>query len=160
IDGVLEPIGGAAFVNELRRLERQLRWDDERDGIVRTSAQRRAAALVTMAERSASAPVGGRRPRPLFTVLVRDPSFTRLCELANGPVIHLRQLAPWLGTADLETVLFDGPSTVVSVSRRRSFVGAVRRAIEVRDRHCQHPAGCDVPADECDVDHIVPYRRG
>ena len=60
----------------------------------------------------------------------------------------------------LETVLFDGPSTVVSVSKRRTFTGALRRAIEVRDRHCQHPAGCDVPADRCDVDHIVPAARG
>jgi 5-methylcytosine-specific restriction endonuclease McrA len=30
----------------------------------------------------------------------------------------------------------------------------------VRDRHCQHTAGCDVPADRCDIDHIVPRRRG
>jgi 5-methylcytosine-specific restriction endonuclease McrA len=30
----------------------------------------------------------------------------------------------------------------------------------VRDRHCQHPAGCDVPVDRCDVDHIVPHARG
>ena len=57
----------------------------------------------------------------------------------------------------LETVLFDGPDTVVSVSRKRAFTGALRRAIEVRDRHCQHPSGCDVPAERCDVDHIVPW---
>ena len=59
-----------------------------------------------------------------------------------------------------EVVLFDGPSTVVSVSNKRLFTGALRRAIEVRDRHCQHPSGCDEPADRCDVDHIVPASRG
>ena len=30
-------------------------------------------------------------------------------------------------------------------------------AIEVRDKHCQHRSGCDIPAIRCDVDHIVPY---
>ena len=101
-------------------------------------------------------PAKGKRPRPLFTVLVGDESFTRMCELANGQVITPGTLVPWLGTAELETVLFDGPTTVISVSKRRRFTGALRRAIQVRDRHCQHPSGCDEPADRCDVDHIIP----
>jgi hypothetical protein len=113
-----------------------------------------------MAQRSATFTGKRRSSRPLFTVLVGDRSFTELCELTNGTVVTANQLGPWLDTADLETVLFDGPSTVISVSRRRTFVGAVRRAVEVRDRHCQHPSGCDVPADRCDVDHIVPVNRG
>ena len=37
--------------------------------------------------------------------------------------------------------------------------GALRRAIQVRDRHCQHPSGCDEPADRCDVDHTVPVSQ-
>jgi hypothetical protein len=160
VDGVLEPVGGAVFVDELNRLERELFLTDERDGIARTVACRRAAALVVMAQRSASLPDGSRPPRALFTVLVGDRAFTELCELANSTVIDPRQLQPWLTTADIETVLFDGPSTVISVSRRRSFTGALRRAVQVRDRHCQHPAGCDVPAVRCDVDHIVPHTRG
>jgi hypothetical protein len=160
VNGLLDPIGGAAVLTELAHLERELHLADQRDGITRTGAQRRAAALVTMAQRSATAPADGRQPRPLLTVLIGDSSFAELCELANGTVITPRNLVPWLGTAELETVLFDGPSTVLSVSRRRSFTGAVRRAIEVRDRHCQHPAGCDVAADQCDVDHIVPFASG
>ncbi len=160
VNGVLGPVGGAVFLNELDRLERVLFLADQRDGTTRTAAQRRAAALVTMAQRSATSPAGGRRPKPLFTVLLGDHSFAQLCELANGTVITPRDLVPWLGDAELETVLFDGPSTVISVSHRRSFTGALRRAVEVRDRHCQHPAGCDQPADRCDIDHIVPYAQG
>jgi hypothetical protein len=110
-----------------------------------------------MARRAATAPAGGRRPKPLFTVLVGDDTLSQLCELVNGTVITPGQLVQWAGDADLETVLFDGPSTVISVSHRRSFTGALRRAVQVRDRHCQHTSGCDVPADQCDVDHIVPY---
>jgi Domain of unknown function (DUF222) len=156
INGVLDPVGGAIFTDELARLERDLYLAEQRDGVVRTPAQRRAAALVEMARRSATTPAAGRQPKPLFTVLLGDDSFAQLCELANGTVITPGTLTPWLADADLETVLFDGPTTIVSVSQRRSFIGALRRAIQVRDRHCQHPSGCDTPADQCDVDHIVP----
>jgi hypothetical protein len=156
VNGVLDPVGGTIVVNELARLERKLYLADRREGVVRTAAQRRAAALVEMAQRSATVPAKGKRPRPLFTVLVGDESFTRMCELANGQVITPGTLIPWLGTAELETVLFDGPTTVISVSKRRRFTGALRRAIQVRDRHCQHPSGCDEPAERCDVDHTIP----
>lgn len=159
ISGRLDPIGGSIVEAELSRLEHELYLVDRRDGVVRTGGQRRAAALVEMATRSASAPADGRRPKPLFTVLIGDQILSRLCELADGTVLPPGQLGAWLGVADLETVLFDGPSSVVSVSHRRTFTGALRRAIEVRDRRCQHPSGCDVPADGCDVDHIVPSAR-
>ena len=139
------PSAARSFTTELKVLERQQRLADQRRGVTRTPAERRAAALVEMAVRSATCPAGGRRPQPLFTVLLGEVSFQHLCELANGTVIQPAQLAPWLGTAELETILFDGPLTVLGVSRRRSFTGALRRAIEVRDRHRQHPVGCDVP---------------
>jgi hypothetical protein len=157
VNGLLDPIGGSIVSAELTRLERELYLADQRDGVTRTASQRRAAALVVMATRSATAPADGRRPKPLFTALVGDATMSQLCELANGTVITPGQLVRWMGDADLETVLFDGPSTVISVSHRRSFTGALRRAVEVRDRRCQHTSGCDVPADQCDVDHIVPY---
>ena len=160
LNGVLDPVGGAIVVAELARLERLLYLHDERDGVTRTIAQRRAAAVVEMAERSAAMPEGAQRPKPLFTVLLGDDSFARLCELTNGTVISPGALTPWLTTAELETVLFSGKTTVVSVSSRRSFTGAVRRAVQVRDRHCQHPSGCDVYVDGCDVDHIVPHAAG
>ena len=113
-----------------------------------------------MATRSASTPVGAQRPKPLFTALVGDDTTARLCELANGTVITPGMLVPYIGVAEMETVLFDGPFTVIAASTARSFTGRLRRAIEVRDRHCQHPSGCDVPVERCDVDHIVPDRLG
>jgi hypothetical protein len=157
VNGTLDPIGGTIVADELTRIERELYLADKRDGVIRTASQRRAAALVEMATRSATAPAGGRRPKPLFTVLVGDETLSHLCELANGTVVTPGDVVRWAGDADLETVLFDGPSTVISVSHRRSFTAALRRAVEVRDRRCQHTSGCDVPADQCDVDHIVPH---
>jgi hypothetical protein len=156
IDGVLDAISGSIVTDELRRLIAEVR--DEGDE--RTLPQLRAAALVEMARRSAARSGDVPRAKPLLTVLVGDRTVEHLCELANGTVISPKQLVPWLTDALMETVLFDGPSTVMSVSRKRSFTGAVRRAIEARDRHCQHPSGCDEPVDECDADHIVPYAQG
>jgi hypothetical protein len=159
LDAVLDPISGEIVGDEIHRLERELHLADRSDGTIRTAAQRRAAALVEMASRSRTAPADGRRPRPLFTVLVGDESVDRLCELTGGAVLTPNELARWAGDADLETVLFDGPSTVISVSRRRTFSGALRRAVQVRDRRCQHRSGCDERSDRCDVDHIVPHAE-
>ena len=159
-DGVFGPIDGTIVDNELTRISEQIRLADLANGIDRTPAQRRAAALIEMARRSATAPANGRRPTPLFTVLIGATEFERLCELDNGSVIPPATLLPYLGDALLESVLFDGPTTVIAVSSKRTFTGAVRRAIQVRDRRCQHPSGCDVPAPRCDVDHVIPYSRG
>jgi hypothetical protein len=56
-----------------------------------------------------------------------------------GRIVHADSLTFSFDDADMDVVLFDGPTTVLSVSQRRSFIGAVRQAIQARDRHCQHP---------------------
>lgn len=157
IDGVLNAVDGAIVERELDRVAELFRVADKRAGVERTGSQRRAAALVEMAARSAVAPVGGRRPLPLFTVLVGERTLEWLCELSNGVVVRPKEILPFLSEALIESVLFDGPSTVISVSSKRTFTGALRRAVQVRDRRCRHPSGCEVPAERCDVDHIRPH---
>jgi hypothetical protein len=76
-------------------------------------------------------------------------------------VISPSQAAPRLTDADIERIVFDSPSRVIDVGvRERFFTGALRRAIIARDRHCQHPAGCDLAAEECQIDHRIPYSEG
>jgi 5-methylcytosine-specific restriction endonuclease McrA len=82
-----------------------------------------------------------------------------MCELASGKYVTPGTAARWLGGAVLEQLTFDGRNRVLSVSRRRAFTGAVRRAVEVRDRTCSHRY-CNRPPDESEVDHVVPYARG
>ena len=159
MDATLTAVTGSIIANELLRLEKLIAESDAQSGWSRTPAQRRAAALLEMATRSAAMPPESKKPRPLLTVLVGEQSLSHICELANGTVLSPTDLLPMLSTTDLETVLFDGPHTVISVSRARRFTGAVRKAIEVRDRHCTHPSDCDVPADRCDVDHIIPFSE-
>jgi hypothetical protein len=168
----LDPISGTVVSTELERLERALfeaDWAQARDelgreptpaDLRRTSGQRRADALVEMATRSQVAPSNGRRPAPLFSVLVDYEVLRgRVCELAQGTVIAPGSLLPWLDEALIERVVF-APARRVEVSETaRLFTGATRRAIELRDRECTH-CYCDVPAAACQADHIVPFAAG
>jgi hypothetical protein len=161
VRGTLDALGGTEFLSELDRLERWLWEHDQAQGSTRTGAQRRADALVEMARRSRALPEGVSPVGPTFTVVLGLESLGRICELADGTVIAPGRLVPYLAEADIERIVFESPSRVIDVGvKRRFFSGALRRAIEVRDRHCQHPSGCDVPAERCQIDHVVPYSQG
>jgi hypothetical protein len=172
-DHTLDPIGGAIVSNAMLRIERELFDTDRAEAktrlgrdplpgeLARTPAQRRADALVEMAARAMTAPADGRRPEPLFSVLVDYETFAgRVCELADGTVITPGTLTDWLEEAWIERIVFDGPSRVLDVGvERRLFTGATRRAVEIRDRECFDPT-CDVPADHAQIDHIFPWAVG
>lgn len=160
LKAILDPVGGAEVAEALERIERELYLEDKRTGADRTNAQRRADAVVEMARCAMAMPANAKKPRPLITVVMGDWMFRRLCELSNGSVVSPGSLAPYVSEADVEGVLFDGPFYGVGVSSQRTFTGVVRKIVEVRDRHCQHPAGCDVPWSKCDVDHIIPHSEG
>jgi hypothetical protein len=128
---------------------------------IRTGAQRCADAFVELCTRAQTVPAGGVRPRPLLSLVVGlGDLMGPIRESFNGTVFTPGQIAGLLTEADIERIVFDPPSRVIDVSRtRRLFTGALRRAVEVRDRHCQFP-GCTVPAEFCQVDHIVEVTDG
>ena len=168
---LLDPISGVIVKGELDRLEQILfaaDWAEAKDRLGRepqlhelrrTPDQRRADALVEMAKRSGAMPKGARKPRPLFTVVLGEDRLADLCQLGSGAVVPPSGLLRWLDAAELEAILFDGKGRAIEVSRRRLFLGALRRIIEVRDRCCYHPT-CDEPAERCQVDHIEPHAEG
>jgi hypothetical protein len=168
----LDPISGSIVAGELGRLEREMfeaDWAAARDSLgrdpttadlARSPGQRRADALVEMATRSQMAPVDGRRPAPLFSILVGYETLNgRICELADGTVLAPGALLPWLDQGYFERVVFAPDRRVEVSTTARLFTGATRRAIELRDRECTHPY-CDVPASQCQADHIVPFSAG
>jgi len=173
LNGTLEPIGGSIVADELARIEQDLfeaDWAEARDRVgpdvcagdlTRTPAQRRADALVEMARRSGAVPEGARMPEPLFSVLVDYETLAgTICELANGVAVTPGSLLRYLDRAWVERVVFGSPSRVIDIGvRRRLFTGATRRAVEVRDRECFHDL-CDIPAEDCQIDHIEPYAAG
>ncbi len=194
----LDPVSGAIVGGELNRLEEKLfeaEWAEARERLgrepllselTRSPGQRRADALVEMATRS-KASNDGRRPAPLFTVLVDyETLHGRISQLEDGTVLPVGHLLPWLMRADLERATFKlggrveigAPAKLASLTPEalrkavftpqgrteiaptaRLFTGATRRAIEVRDRTCAHPT-CDVVASRCQIDHIQPWSQG
>ncbi|MEO6989351.1 MAG: HNH endonuclease signature motif containing protein [Aquihabitans sp.] len=172
IDSLLDPVAGTVVMDELERLTQQLFEDDwalarhqfgplaTTDNLPRTATQRRADALVIMAMRSAAMPADGRTPRPLFTVMTDMSTALKICQMADGTVVAPNLLASWFAQGEFERFVFDTPKRVIEVgAKRRFFTGAVRRAIEVRDKHCTFP-GCTIPANRCDIDHIIEYSQG
>ncbi len=180
VQGRLDPMGAAVVVGELERVERMLfeaDWASAKavhgddvclDRLARTAEQRRADALVELCRRSAAMAPDARPARVLLTVLVGYETFAgRICELANGTVVTPGQVASLFTNADgtpnedldVERIVFDGPSRVIDVGvRTRVFTGGLRRAVEVRDRHCAFP-GCEIP-EQCQVDHIIEWANG
>jgi len=162
LEGDLDPVGGAEFVAALERITAELATTDKTSTrhTPRSKQQLRADALVEMARRATAMPAGARKPRPLVTVVCGQVEFQRLCELSNGHIIGPADLTVHLDALDIDTMIFDGNHTAITTSPQRTFTGAVRRAIQIRDRHCQHPSGCDEPIDRCDIDHLLPHHYG
>ena len=172
LDALLDPTNGEIVARELERLERELFDADVAeakqrlgDGFAladlrRSARQRRADALALMAARSAAKPPGATEPRILLQALVGEDALKRMCELSNRQVVTPGEIIPLLEWCDIERVVFGSPSRVLDVGvRRRIFRGATKTAVLVRDRECTHPS-CDVPAERCEIDHIVPYAQG
>lgn len=173
LDGQLDPVAGTEVATALRRIEKELfeaDWAEAKaihgddttvEHLARMPAQRRADALVEMARRSAAKPPDAKEPRPLLVVHLGDESLRRLCELASGTVIAPGLLVPLLGEADIQRIVYAGRSRSITElgERTRFFTGPLREAILLRDRRCVDP-GCRVPADECEVDHLIPVSRG
>ena len=169
----LDPVSGAIVDTTLRTIDAELFEADWAEAkarlgreptvldLKRTPAQRRADALVEMATRARTAPAGGRRPAPLFTVVVGLETFRGpILELFNGTVLTPGTAAAHLTEADVERIVFDGPSRVLDVgAQRRFFTGALRRAIELRDRNCFHPS-CDEVPERPEIDHIHEACKG
>jgi hypothetical protein len=62
--------------------------------------------------------------------------------------------------AEIVPVLLDSAGNPLDVGRTRyPFPPKIRRAIEIRDRHCTF-GNCRVPPQWCDVHHLTPFSQG
>src|SRR3546814_13684331 len=80
-----------------------------------------------MAIRARTAPRDGRRPAPLFTVVIDYETLKGpVCELWNRTNITPGTAAKWLTAADVERIVFDGKSRVIDVGAQRRFFRGAR----------------------------------
>jgi hypothetical protein len=164
VDGVLDPVGGAtlkAAVDDLTNLTHQ-------PGDTRTLPQRRADALVELAERylAQTQPSGGSPVN--LNVVVDAATLTSQpvdlvkarCEIEEVGAITRSALEQLACDCTVTRVVMAGASQVLDMGRRTRLVtSAQRRALTVRDRHCRFP-GCRRPAHWTDAHHIISWLVG
>ena len=84
----------------------------------------------------------------------------RLCETDSGSVITPTQAIEQALKGHIRRLVYESPGVILDYGRStRLFTGALRQAIQARDRTCRHP-GCDLPARLCEIDHITEWQHG
>jgi hypothetical protein len=170
VDGMAQlwallPAVGAATVGAALNA---LAAESRKGGDARTADQRRADALVSMADAVLADPKRGRHQGQAPAIQVTVAASTLIGQddqpgdLAGyGPIsaTTARRLATG-ETANWRTLLTDDAGQLVDVGRRSHRPCQVLRDfIVARDRRCTFP-GCAQPAARCDLDHVRSYRQG
>jgi hypothetical protein len=151
INGVLDPVGGAAVRNALEPLAQKSGAHDDR-----RLPQRYADALVELAS-------GGKPANIQVTATIET-----LKGLAGAAGAEMEFSLPISSTSlqrmacdcSVTRVLLNQDSLTIDVGRsRRVISGAMRKALKVRDGHCRWP-GCERPASWCDGHHLLHWIHG
>jgi hypothetical protein len=156
--GELEDLGAETVVTAIHAYT-----DAPSDDDPRTTAQRRAAALVRICEVALAHIGDDRRPVAQVSVVVdwatlvggdgrHDGAFT-------GPV-HRSDIDRLLCDCDVARIVTGPNSLPLDAGRaRRTAPPAIRRAVVVRDGGCRFP-GCDRPPGWCDAHHVKHWIDG
>ena len=153
INGVLDPIGGAAFRTAVEPLARKTGAHDDRD-----LERRQADALVELAS-------GGRirkAPGPLQVTTSIETLLGLPGAPGCGPGVLASQFPPQTierlaCDSGIARILLDSDSMVIDVGRaKRVISGPARKALNVRDGSCRWP-GCERPASLDRRDTIVVH---
>ena len=164
--GELDAVGGEYVHTALSALMN----GDRPAGDTRSHAERQGDALVALARRALDAgelpTVRGERPHVRVTI-----DLMALCA-ERGAAGFAGGALGWAGPINPETArrlacdagvarIITGPSGLpLDVGReQRTATAGIRRAVEIRDRHCVF-AGCDALPEWCDVHHVVHWAHG
>jgi hypothetical protein len=160
ISGWLDTESAAHVSAALDPLSKPLPGDDGPDP--RSAGQRRADALVEVCQHASKAPVdGGERPQVVVTVAY-DPLRQRLGMGAFdlGGTLAPEAVRRIACDAHIIPAVLGGAGQPLDVGRtKRLVVGALRRALNLRDGGCAFP-GCDRPSRWAQGHHIVHWADG
>ncbi len=173
---------GAALVKSIESA-RDVLWSEQKDVSAETScgkevesrvepeaeapyAAQRADALCLMAEAFQSSDIstrnGGERCQVVVHVdeqVLKHPETAGRCECAVGPALAAQTMRRMACDASLVRVVEDENGAPLSVGRKtRSIPAALRRALQLRDRHCRFP-GC-TSRHFVDAHHIRHWADG
>ena len=83
----------------------------------------------------------------------------RCCETSNGVQLHPHDVLRAALAGHVRRVVVDSRRVVIDMGRRqRLFTGNARQAARLLVRRCEH-AGCELPADWCEIDHVEEWDR-
>src|ERR1700716_188976 len=152
INGVLDPVGGAAFRTAIGRRARKSGAHDHRN-----LERRQADALVELSSG------GGSQAQIQVT-----SSIETLLGLAGAAGADMEFSLPVSSTtverlacdSSIARILLDAESTVIDVGRSKRVVSEpARRALTARDGHCRWPE-CERPASRSAAHHVVHWIHG
>src|SRR3977135_4142497 len=152
VNGVLDPVGGAAFRSAIEPLAHKSGAHDDR-----SLERRQADALVDLASG------GGSQAQIQVT-----SSIETLLGLAGAAGADMEFSLPVSSTtverlacdSSIARILLDSESTVIDVGRSKRVVSEpARRALTARDGHCRWP-DCERPASRSAAHHVVHWIHG
>lgn len=104
---------------------------------------------------SLSVKLADRHLTPQARGMIEHALIGKAIDLVSGP----GGLASFL-RRQLLGVRLAGPSLPLDVGRSEDIPVAIRRAVTLRDQHCQWAGGCDQPAAACEVHHVTHLADG
>jgi hypothetical protein len=160
VDGLFDPVNGDLILTALDAAMAPPAGDDPR-----TTRQRRADALAEIARSFLDSGQASGTEKPHVVVLTDLDALQGhgggTHETINGHVLTPEQVRRYACDCTISRVVFGPGSEPIDIGRAtRTVPAAMRRALNVRDRHCQHPSGCDRPARWCDAHHKRHWADG
>ena len=188
VDGTFGPEQGAAIKevhDRYTETERLVDWAaakaEHGDNVTsadlaRTEAQRRADAFYTIFVNAASTPADAQKPEPLVTIIMSEDAYRAgLADMTGRPVVlDPKRYRQWQCETLGGTTLTPGAALAAAMAghirrvvigtseasisqKTRLFTGPLRHLVQTLDTTCVW-AGCDIPSDRCQADHITPWR--
>jgi Domain of unknown function (DUF222)/HNH endonuclease len=160
VDGLFDPVTGDLILTAFDAAMPPPGRDD-----LRTSRQRRADALAHLARNFLDSGQAAGTEKPHVVVLTDLDALAGhgggTHETMNGHVLTPEQVRRYACDCTISRIVFGPGSEILDIGRAtRTVPTAMRRALNVRDRHCQHPTGCDRPARWCDAHHKQHWADG
>ncbi|GAB4070075.1 HNH endonuclease signature motif containing protein [Angustibacter speluncae] len=164
VSGQLDAAAGLAFTATLDAIAEQDRHDLRAGGDpdVRTRGQRRADALVTMAELAGAhlrLPHEDGVKTAVPRVVVHVDADQQAATTTTGQQVSPGTLARLVCDAILEKVMLSCGRVVSMSTLGRLATPAQRAALAARDGGCVWP-GCTAPPSLCEAHHVIWWSRG
>lgn len=177
--GIFQQFVDAEFAKDVAVRTAEFGPDAPASKLPRTDAQRRYDALVEVFRAAALAPADGIAPKPIVNVVVGFGTFQRILarrglglepepirpedvaveriESSTGVTLAPDDVIAACLSGVLRRVVIDSAGVVVDAGRkRRLFTGVARELALLLWQRCGH-LGCNVPGDQCQVDHIAEW---